>query len=108
MDTALRDETTELLRDLIRIDTTNPPGRETAAATMLQGYLEREGIECELVAREPDRANLVARIRGTGDGPSLMLLGHTDVVYADASDWRADPFGASCGTNSCGAAARST
>lgn len=92
MDTALRDEATELLRDLIRVDTTNPPGRETAAATLLQGYLEREGIECELVAREPDRANLVARIRGTGDGPSLMLLGHTDVVYADASDWRSDPF----------------
>ena len=83
MDTALRDEATQVLSDLIRIDTTNPPGRETAAATFLRDLLEREGIECELVARDPDRANLVARIRGTGEGPSLALLGHTDVVYAD-------------------------
>jgi acetylornithine deacetylase/succinyl-diaminopimelate desuccinylase-like protein len=93
MDDALRDEITQVTCDLIRIDTTNPPGRETAAATFLKGYLEREGIECELVAREPDRANLVARIPGTGDGPSLALLGHTDVVYADPDDWQVDPFG---------------
>jgi acetylornithine deacetylase/succinyl-diaminopimelate desuccinylase-like protein len=92
IDTALRDEATELLSDLIRIDTTNPPGRETAAATFLKAFLEREGIECELVAREPDRANLIARIRGTGEGPSIALLGHTDVVYADAEDWSVPPF----------------
>ena len=92
MDTALRDEATQVLSDLIRIDTTNPPGRETAAATFLRDLLEREGIECELVARNPDRANLVARLRGTGEGPSLALLGHTDVVYADPAEWSVDPF----------------
>jgi acetylornithine deacetylase/succinyl-diaminopimelate desuccinylase-like protein len=92
MDTALREEATDLLADLIRIDTTNPPGHETAAARFLERYLTQEGIECELIARDPDRANLVARIRGSGDGPSLALLGHTDVVYADAADWRHDPF----------------
>ena len=71
----LRYETTALLRDLLRVDTTNPPGHETAAATLLKDYLEASGVQCELVARDPDRANLLARIPGTGDGPSIALLG---------------------------------
>ena len=86
-------EVTELLQRLIRVDTTNPPGNETAAAELLRDYLEAAGVECELYARVPERANLVARIRGTGDGPSLALLSHTDVVLADASEWERDPFG---------------
>ena len=49
-------------------------------------------MACELIAWDPDRANLVARIPGSGSGPSLMLLGHTDVVPADASDWEHPPF----------------
>jgi acetylornithine deacetylase/succinyl-diaminopimelate desuccinylase-like protein len=85
--------TAELLQRLIRIDTTNPPGKETAAAELLRDYLEAAGVECELYARVPERANLVARIRGTGDGPSLALLSHTDVVLADATEWERDPFG---------------
>jgi acetylornithine deacetylase/succinyl-diaminopimelate desuccinylase-like protein len=60
----LRDEATALLRDLLRIDTGNPPGGETPAAAHLARYLEGHGVECELIAREPERANLVARIRG--------------------------------------------
>jgi acetylornithine deacetylase/succinyl-diaminopimelate desuccinylase-like protein len=87
-----RDECVELLGDLIRIDTSNPPGRETPAAIVLKTYLEAHGIECELVAKDPERANLVARIPGTGDGPSLALVGHTDVVPADAEDWTHPPF----------------
>jgi hypothetical protein len=74
-DASLRAATTELLRALIRIDTSNPPGRETPAALEIGRYLEAHGIEYELVARHPDRANLVARIRGAGDGPSLCFLG---------------------------------
>src|SRR4051794_30651245 len=77
---ALRDETAALLVELLRIDTSNPPGNETPAAELLRDYLEDSGVECELVARDPARANLIARIPGTGDGPSLALLGHTDVV----------------------------
>jgi acetylornithine deacetylase/succinyl-diaminopimelate desuccinylase-like protein len=92
MDAALREESTKLLADLIRIDTTNPPGHETPAAVFLQWFLEREGISCELIAKDPERANLVARIKGSGEGPSLTLLGHTDVVYADRSAWSVDPF----------------
>ncbi|HEY1480644.1 MAG TPA: M20/M25/M40 family metallo-hydrolase [Gaiellales bacterium] len=92
MDAALREEASKLLSDLIRIDTSNPPGHETPAAVFLQWFLEREGIACELIAKDPDRANLVARIAGSGEGPSLTLLGHTDVVPADRSAWSVDPF----------------
>jgi acetylornithine deacetylase/succinyl-diaminopimelate desuccinylase-like protein len=60
---------------------------------VLRGYLEAAGVECELYARVPERANLVARIRGTGDGPSLAMLSHTDVVLADPNEWERDPFG---------------
>ena len=90
--TSLRGEVTDLLSRLIQLDTTNPPGNETAAAELLREYLEASGVECELYARVPERASLVARIRGTGDGPSLMLLSHTDVVLADPGEWSVPPF----------------
>jgi acetylornithine deacetylase/succinyl-diaminopimelate desuccinylase-like protein len=91
---ALRDEAVALLQELIRVDTSNPPGNETAAAELLRDYLVRHGIECELVARVPGRANLVARLKGSGGGPSLALTGHTDVVPADPRDWQRPPFAA--------------
>src|SRR5438874_10307695 len=90
---SLREEVTELLQELVRIDTTNPPGNETRAAELLRGYLGDNGVASELYARIPERANLVARIPGRGDGPRLLFLSHTDVVLADASEWAADPFG---------------
>jgi acetylornithine deacetylase/succinyl-diaminopimelate desuccinylase-like protein len=88
---SLREEVTDLLRRLIRVDTTNPPGNETAAAELLRDYLEGSGVECRLFAKAPERANLVARIPG-GDGPSLLLLSHTDVVLADPAEWTVPPF----------------
>ena len=88
----LRAEVTELLQELIRIDTVNPPGNETAAAELLREYLESNGVQCELYARTPERANLVARIPGTGDGPRLALLSHTDTVLADAAEWDRGPW----------------
>ncbi|HEY8074384.1 MAG TPA: M20/M25/M40 family metallo-hydrolase [Labilithrix sp.] len=90
--TSLAAEVTDLLSRLIQVDTTNPPGNETAAAELLRDYLERNGLQCELYARVPERANLVARIPGRGDGPTLLFLGHTDVVLADASEWSVPPF----------------
>src|SRR5437588_7944970 len=90
---SVRDEVTELLQELIRVDTTNPPGNETAAAELLRDYLEDSGAQCELYARVPERANLVARLPGSGDGPNLLFLSHTDVVLADAAEWSEDPFG---------------
>src|ERR671925_1752182 len=91
--TTLRQEATELLQELIRVDTTNPPGNETAAAELLRDYLEDSGVSCELYAKIPERANLVARIPGRGHGPKLLFLSHTDVVLADPAEWAADPFG---------------
>jgi acetylornithine deacetylase/succinyl-diaminopimelate desuccinylase-like protein len=89
---SLRAETVDLLQRLIRIDTVNPPGNETAAAELLREYLEASGVECELYARVPERANLVARIRGSGEGPRLGLLSHTDTVLADPLEWQLDPW----------------
>jgi acetylornithine deacetylase/succinyl-diaminopimelate desuccinylase-like protein len=89
--TDLRDEVTDLLQRLIQVDTTNPPGNETAAAELLRDYLAASGVESQLIAKVPERANLVARIPG-GGGPSLLLLCHTDVVYADPADWTMPPF----------------
>lgn len=90
--TDLRSEVSTLLAELIRIDTTNPPGNETPAARHLAAYLERSGIDSTLVARYDGRDNLVARIPGRGRGPSLLLLSHTDVVLADPDEWSVPPF----------------
>jgi acetylornithine deacetylase/succinyl-diaminopimelate desuccinylase-like protein len=94
-------EVVGLTRDLVRVDTTNPPGNETLAVDVLEAYLAGNGIESERVARDPARANLIARVRGRGTGPVLALAGHTDVVYADAADW------SSPATGTCGGAGRS-
>jgi acetylornithine deacetylase/succinyl-diaminopimelate desuccinylase-like protein len=85
-----RREAVELAVELIRIDSTN--GNETAVAGVLADYLDSHGVASELVAREPGRANLVARIPGTSGGPSLAFVGHSDVVPADARDWAHPPF----------------
>ncbi len=86
-----RDEAVGLLQQLIRLNTVNPPGNETIAANALRDYLASHGVECELYARSPERANLVARIPG-GDGPSLAFLSHTDTVVADPVEWSRDPW----------------
>jgi acetylornithine deacetylase/succinyl-diaminopimelate desuccinylase-like protein len=88
----LRDEVAGLLQQLIRLDTVNPPGNETIAAELLRTYLEANGVQCELYARVPERANLVARIPGRGEGPRLLLLSHTDTVLADPAEWQVDPW----------------
>ena len=88
----LRDEVCELTRELIRIDTSNPPGRESIAAEFLAGYLAEAGVESELTGPDPERLNLIARIAGAGEGPSLMLMAHTDVVPAPDADWSLPPF----------------
>ena len=90
---SLRNEVTELLQELVRIDTVNPPGNETAAAERLQAFLEPNGVECRLFARAPERANLVARLPGRDpDAPRLLFLSHTDTVLADPAEWAVDPW----------------
>jgi acetylornithine deacetylase/succinyl-diaminopimelate desuccinylase-like protein len=88
---SLRDEAVDVLQELIRVDTVNPPGNETRAAELLRAYLEEAGVECGLYAKVPERANLVARLPGRGEGPTLMLLSHTDTVLADPEEWSVDP-----------------
>nr|MBA2383676.1 M20/M25/M40 family metallo-hydrolase [Actinomycetota bacterium] len=88
---SLRDEAVDLLQRLLRLNTVNPPGNETLAAELLREYLEASGVEVELHARSPERANLVARLRGD-DGPSLCFLSHTDTVVADPAEWQRDPW----------------
>jgi acetylornithine deacetylase/succinyl-diaminopimelate desuccinylase-like protein len=89
---SLKNEAIELLQALIRLDTVNPPGNETAAAELLREYLEANGVVCDVLAKVPERANLVARIPGRGTGPRLALLSHTDTVLADPDEWQLDPW----------------
>ena len=90
---ALGDETVELLRRYLMIDTTNPPGNEIAGARFLAEVLARGGIDSETAEAGPGRANLVARVRGDGALGGIVLHHHIDVVYADRRYWTVDPFG---------------
>lgn len=83
-----------LLKDLIRFNTVNPPGNERVAQEHLAGMLEAADLEVELLGRTHERPNLVARLRGTGDGPTLCLLSHVDTVLANPAEWTHDPWGA--------------
>jgi len=90
---SIRDEVTQVLQELIRIDTVNPPGNETAAAELLRAYLEPFGIDSRLYARAPERANLVARLRGRDPAaPRLLFLTHTDTVLAEPGEWTVPPW----------------
>jgi acetylornithine deacetylase/succinyl-diaminopimelate desuccinylase-like protein len=89
----LEREVVDLFTALLRVDTTNPPGNETSAALVLREYFARNGIETTLVGELPERQNLTARLEGTRPGPTLTLMGHLDVVPADAAEWSVPPFG---------------
>jgi acetylornithine deacetylase/succinyl-diaminopimelate desuccinylase-like protein len=82
------------LPDLIRLDTTNPPGNESRVARYLKQVADREGIPAELLGDDPQRLNFVARLRGNGKRRPLLLIAHSDVVPADRSQWSVDPFAA--------------
>jgi len=91
---AVQGEAVAVLRDLVRIDTTSPPGNETRAARYLAKLLAAEGIESEIHGADPARGNLVARLHGDGSKAPLLVMGHTDVVGAQTAQWSADPFAA--------------
>src|SRR3954470_18148166 len=94
LDTQFAHEVCDLLRRVVACDTSNPPGRETQAAAILEDYLSAAGLECERVAKDPDRTNLLVTLRGDGTGPSLAFLGHLDVVVARREEWTVEPFAA--------------
>src|SRR5215210_4886089 len=83
----------ELTQNLIRFDTTNPPGNEDECVTYLQGLLEQAGLQTTIKAKEGRRANLIARLSGRGDAPPLLLQGRVDVVTTVNQAWQHDPFG---------------
>lgn len=91
---AFRAETLAKLQALLRVESVNPPGNESPAAELLRGWLAAEGIESVIVGPSPDRGSLVARLRGNGQEPPLMLLSHLDVVPAEEGKWKYPPFGA--------------
>lgn len=80
------------LIQLVRIDTTNPPGNETLVANYLKDVLANDGIDSQLYALEAERANLVARIKGNGSKRPILIMGHTDVVGVQRDRWTEDPF----------------
>ena len=92
---AIARESQSILEDYLRINTTNPPGNELAAARFLKGILDREGIDAQILDTAelgPNRANLYARLKGNGSKKAIALVHHMDVVPATPSSWTADPF----------------
>jgi len=83
----------DLLGDLIRFDTTNPPGNETACIEHVRRLLEEAGAESRIVAKDDARPNLIARVHGAGEAPPLLLYGHVDVVTTSGQQWTHPPFG---------------
>ena len=84
----------QYLIDLIKLDTTNPPGKETRVATYLKKIADAEGIPSELLGGDPQRLNFVARLNGSGTERPLLLMAHSDVVPADRAQWTVPPFAA--------------
>jgi acetylornithine deacetylase/succinyl-diaminopimelate desuccinylase-like protein len=89
----IQEEVTDFLSGLIRINTTNPPGNETAAGKYVVKALEHDGSKCELFESAPGRGSVVTRLKGESRKPSMLLLSHLDVVAANPKEWRVDPFG---------------
>jgi len=88
----LQQEAVDLLQRLLRFDTVNPPGDEREAQEFLRGYLEEAGFECELIGVQESRPNLLARLRGAAEGPTLGYLSHMDTVLAHPQEWTHDPW----------------
>ena len=89
---AAHQEVVERLQQFVRIDTSNPPGNETKAAEFLKAFLDKEGIPSEIVALDPKRGSLIARLKGSGKKKPILLMGHTDVVGVEREKWDTDPF----------------
>src|SRR5262245_26346423 len=90
----LEQETLEHFQSVLRLDTSNPPGNETRVVEYLSKVLTREGIPFQTFALEPNRANLVARLKGNGRKRPVLIMGHTDVVTVEPAKWTFPPFNA--------------
>ena len=88
------EETLRHFQAIIKMDSTDPPGKEQDVVAYLKQVLEAEGIPVQIFSKEPHRPNLVARIKGTGKQRPLLIMGHTDTVNVDPKKWTHPPFGA--------------
>ena len=91
-DSAIYQRPVELLQRLIRFDTTNPPGNESECIALIKGILAEVGIDARILARSPERPNLIARLPGQGKAAPLLLYGHIDVVTTENQAWQHPPF----------------
>ncbi|MCP4625631.1 MAG: M20/M25/M40 family metallo-hydrolase, partial [bacterium] len=82
----------ELLQNLIKIDTTNPPGNEKACIDYIDCLLKEAGFETLILAKDADRPNLITRLKGKDHRASLMVYGHVDVVTTVNQEWKHPPF----------------
>jgi len=89
-----QDMAVDLMRQYLRINTSNPPGNEIEAAEFFKSLFNKYGIQNEIFEYKPGRANIIARLKGNGSKRPIILLSHMDVVTADPSAWRTDPFSA--------------
>lgn len=89
---SLPDRTRQYLVDLIKIDSSNPPGNETAIANYLKQVADSHAISCEMMGNDTKRQNFVARLKGSGRGRPLLLVAHSDVVPVERKEWTVDPF----------------
>ena len=89
---AIYERPVDLLQQLIRFNTTNPPSNEAECVTYIQGLLAEAGLESTLLGRTPERPNLIARLKGRGEAPPLLLYGHADVVTTAGQEWTYPPF----------------
>ena len=92
--TALETEMMRHYQAVLRIDTSNPPGNEHLAVEYLKQVFDTEGIPSQIFALDPNRPNIVARLKGSGRKRPLLIMGHTDVVTVDAAKWKHPPFSA--------------
>ena len=89
---SLSTEAVELLSQLLRLNTVNPPGNEGPAQDLLAARLGDAGFECALLEAEPGRPNLIATLAGEAAGPTLCFLSHVDTVPANPDEWSFDPW----------------
>jgi len=90
----VEDETMRHYQAVLRLDTANPPGNEHIVAEYVKGVFDKEGIPAQIFALDPNRSNVVARLKGNGKKRPLLVMGHSDVVTVDATKWKFPPFSA--------------
>jgi acetylornithine deacetylase/succinyl-diaminopimelate desuccinylase-like protein len=79
---------------VLRLDTRNPPGNEHIVAEYVKQVFDKEGIPAQIVGSDPNRSNLIARLKGNGTKRPLLVMGHSDVVTVDEAKWKFPPFSA--------------